>query len=177
MLSEAINPRQHGVHAVVVTFNPRMEALRCLLDALSPQVEIITVVDNGSVNEMQTWEPESYDNVQIHRIGTNLGIAAAHNIGIKKALDEEVDYVLLSDQDSIPTPNMVFELRKAAEQLTDVLISCVLKKQANRFQNDAQRPASWTYIKIGPAPRIRGIDLQQFLDMLADRLGRLAVTA
>ncbi len=118
MLSEAINPRQHGVHAVVVTFNPRMEALRCLLDALSPQVEIITVVDNGSVNEMQTWEPESYDNVQIHRIGTNLGIAAAHNIGIKKALDEEVDYVLLSDQDSIPTPNMVFELRKAAEQLT-----------------------------------------------------------
>jgi rhamnosyltransferase len=52
-------------------------------------------------------------------MGGNAGIAAAQNTGIKVGLEERFDYVLLSDQDSLPATDMVSRLMDVALRLQD----------------------------------------------------------
>lgn len=100
-----------GVVAVVVTYQPSLEVLEQLLDALVPQVASVVMVDNGSYSNLaeRTSEHNTYA-VELLQLGENRGIAAAQNIGIEWARNRGAEFVLLMDQDSIPAPDMVEEL-------------------------------------------------------------------
>ena len=116
---------RNGVVAVVVTFNPDIQILSELLDALEAQVESVVIIDNGSKLDLQTWNNERQGNtIQVVLLGENRGIAAAHNKGIQWALNRGAEFVLLMDQDSIPKPDMVQKLTFAlsdAEKNFDAL--------------------------------------------------------
>jgi len=117
----AAEDRAAGVVAVVVTFHPVVALVRALLDAVAPQVSALIVVDNGSP------EPTVHDlratvdavGASLMPLGENLGIAAAQNLGIAWARERGASFVLLSDQDSLPAPDMVGHLlagfRRAAD--------------------------------------------------------------
>ncbi len=107
------------VTAVVVTHHPDIAQLVQLLDILHAQVGQVVIVDNGSgpalaaalapalsVRGREGWE--------LLRKRDNLGIAAAQNLGAERALARPgCQYVLLCDQDSLPAPCMVQQLRAA----------------------------------------------------------------
>lgn len=106
------------VFAVIVTYNPELGPLRDLLDALSRQVGGGVIVDNGSSVDIAEWVSHfSFENFSVLRLHKNLGIAAAQNLGIEAALQSEAIYVLLSDQDSMPADDMVYQLRLATQRL------------------------------------------------------------
>jgi rhamnosyltransferase len=106
------------VFAVIVTYNPDMAVLETLLDSLLSQVGRAIIVDNGSSADLGLWFKHSrYDNLLLHKLGQNYGIAHAQNVGIEKLEARPEDFILLSDQDSKPAGDMVFELRKAARRL------------------------------------------------------------
>ena len=100
------------VVAVAVTYEPDLAAFRDLLGALTPQVTRVVVVDNG------TPEPALGELSAIvagaegifEPLGDNLGIAAAQNTGIERAEALGATHVLLSDDDSLPAPDMVDRL-------------------------------------------------------------------
>lgn len=100
------------VTAVVVTFRPVVEATAALLRALAPQVGRVVVVDNGSPEPAVTGLRAAADEVgaELVALGTNRGIAAAQNVGIARAREHGARSVLLSDQDSLPAPDMVARL-------------------------------------------------------------------
>lgn len=99
------------VVAVVVTYQPTIDVLEQLLDAIVPQVMYVVVVDNGSYSDLTAWNSERDTRaVKLLRLGENRGIAAAQNIGIQWARDRLAGFVLLMDQDSIPAPDMVEKL-------------------------------------------------------------------
>lgn len=122
-----MNIRCHGsrpgesalnVVAVVVTFNPEPARLVELLAALATQVDAIIVVDNGStIDVLAHIKSSSLQNVESIALNSNLGIAAAQNVGIARARELGTNYVLLSDQDSIPGRTMVRNLFDAAEKI------------------------------------------------------------
>ncbi|MDP2025006.1 glycosyltransferase family 2 protein [Sulfuriferula sp.] len=100
-----------SVVAVVVTYQPALEVLKQLLDALVPQVTSVVVVDNGSHSDLAAWNSERDTRVvELLRLGENRGIAAAQNAGIQWARNRGARFVLLMDQDSIPAPDMVEKL-------------------------------------------------------------------
>lgn len=105
-----------NVIAVVVTYNPTMDELRSLLGSLSPQVDDVVIVDNGSANHKDVEEEAREFGVHWLPLGMNRGIAAAQNQGIIWARNEGATYVLLSDQDSTLAPNMVEELLDCFEE-------------------------------------------------------------
>jgi rhamnosyltransferase len=115
------NPSQYrceDVFAVIVTYNPDMAVLETLLDALLPQVGQAIILDNGSSADLAPWfEQARHGNLLLHKLGQNYGIAHAQNVGIKQFNASPDQFILLSDQDSKPAKNMVFELRKAAIEL------------------------------------------------------------
>jgi rhamnosyltransferase len=106
------------VFAVIVTYNPDIAVLEALLHSLLPQVAQAIIVDNGSFADMARWFEQSYhENLILHKLGQNYGIAHAQNVGIAQLNAGLEKFILLSDQDSKPAEDMVFELRKAAIQL------------------------------------------------------------
>jgi len=106
------------VVAIVVSYQPDLDALSILLTTLSTQVEQIVVVDNGSDIDVVGWLAERQD-VRVHGLclGDNLGIATAQNAGIAWAREHGAHYVVLFDQDSEPAPDMIEQLVDATERM------------------------------------------------------------
>jgi len=104
-----------NIISIIVTFNPNISILEILLTTLSPQVDNIIIVDNGTSNNIlkniQTILPRN-GNIIIKNY--NSGIASAINTGIVEAKIKLASHVIIFDQDSIPTPNMIEELISAA---------------------------------------------------------------
>lgn len=113
----------HDVSAVLVTYNPGMEALHAAIQAVSGQVSDVFIVDNASSNFSFGWiDPvKGQANAKLHllRQEENLGIGAAHNIGIRHAIGQGSKFVLLLDQDSQVGPDMVVRLRSAYAMLNE----------------------------------------------------------
>lgn len=103
-----------NIVGVVITFEPDIECLGALLDALLPQVNKIVVVDNCSSKSLERYVISC--NVEYIQLTENYGIAYAQNKGIEWARDLNATHVLLMDQDSIPSPNMVNTLNDALIQ-------------------------------------------------------------
>lgn len=98
------------IGAVIVLYNPDFVLLHEVLEALHGQVDMLCVVDNSTDdNSKNIPRFEGIDYTPLHE---NRGIAAAQNIGIKRACEQGCRYILLADQDSIASPRLVAELRR-----------------------------------------------------------------
>jgi rhamnosyltransferase len=115
-------PGHARVVAVVVTHHPEPDALRGMLRVLVPQVHETWIVDNGSPEFPLETMADTFPGARLHvrRLGENLGVAHAHNQGIRIAREQGASHVLLMDQDSVPAPDMVQRLLEACEALDDV---------------------------------------------------------
>ncbi|HEY0797049.1 MAG TPA: glycosyltransferase family 2 protein [Acidisarcina sp.] len=90
--------------AVLVTFHPGLETLDNIV-ALCPQVEELIVVDNGSGADAVAMLSRASD---VHPFlliehESNMGIAAALNVGVRTAISRGYEWVVLFDQDSTVT--------------------------------------------------------------------------
>lgn len=112
------------VVAIVVAFHPRKDELQALLERLRRQADTVIVVDNtpGAVNpelEAMLAATSGPAGCALIRLGENKGIACALNVGCQSALASGADFLLLSDQDSLPAEDMVRELCRAYRALTE----------------------------------------------------------
>jgi rhamnosyltransferase len=99
------------VVAIVVTYNPDLDLLAAQLTLLKPQVTSVILVDNGSSSDVADWNSaQQVSATAVIALGDNFGVAAAHNAGIQWARDQNAQYVLLMDQDSLPEADMVQKL-------------------------------------------------------------------
>jgi rhamnosyltransferase len=97
--------------AVVVTYFPKPNCVANLF-ALAPEVAKVLIVDNGS-SEQSLGPVEAAAaklNAVIVRLGNNLGIAAALNVGLRFAHDHGYEWLATFDQDSQTTPGMIDEM-------------------------------------------------------------------
>jgi rhamnosyltransferase len=93
--------------AIYWTFNPDIKVLRLSLRNLINDIDEIIIVDNGSKNikELKELATEFIPGkVNIVELGRNLGVKAL-NTGIRKAVEQGADWVLLMDDDSIYPAN------------------------------------------------------------------------
>lgn len=100
------------VVAVIVTYRPDVRATRTLLRAMTPQVDDVVLVDNGSPATSISALRAAGDELgaTLVELDANRGIAAAQNVGIAWARKRGATFVMLSDQDSIPENDMVARL-------------------------------------------------------------------
>ncbi|MDP9751444.1 glycosyltransferase family 2 protein [Thermoanaerobacter pentosaceus] len=95
------------VHGVIVTYKPNLELLKQCIESLVYQCKKLHIIDNtpNGCLELETFK--NYGNVEIIYLKDNYGIAYTQNVGIKRALEENADYILLSDQDTVYPPDFV----------------------------------------------------------------------
>lgn len=107
--------RERTVSLIVVTYCPDQTKFENLLRAYADQVQRMIIVDNSPREDSATYKilcaaEINLDGVQLVRLGENAGVAKALNVGIEIALEMKTDFVLLSDQDSLPKYDMVENL-------------------------------------------------------------------
>ena len=150
------------VHAVVVTFRPDVDELVLLLKSLVPQVGGIVLVDNGSGAAVApTLEIAEGQGVRVVRLPENFGIAFAQNIGIEKAIEAGAGYILLSDQDSVPAPDMVQRLLEGlhSSRRTGQAIAAIGPATVDRRNGELSffwRPGRWLPHRWKPAADEQG---------------------
>ena len=85
----------------------------------------IIVVDNHSPEPIDSFKKE-FTQIDFIKSGRNLGFVLGNNLGIKKALDQQADYVLLLNNDTKVDKDFLVELIKVAQK--DPLIGIVAPK-------------------------------------------------
>lgn len=105
--------------ASIAVYQPNLPTFSSLLVSLSSQVEKIIFVCNSQLDSdlIQTIKGSCGTTpIYIIQMPNNVGISA-HNESIKWAKNNGFEYILFSDQDSCPAPNMVVELLNADKNL------------------------------------------------------------
>lgn len=91
----------NGIAAVVVTYHPNIIQLQKLIFSLSQQCKCVFVIDNSEpFCSMTVRLAHQFSGVDVLSLNQNTGLGAAQNMGIKRALQNGADAVLLFDQDS-----------------------------------------------------------------------------
>ncbi len=116
--------------AIVLSWNGREDTLRCL-DSLR-RVEhanlAIVCVDNGSVDGSQEAVRERFPEVALIEAGENLGYAGGNNLGIRAALRDGADWVMLVNNDATVAPDVIdgFAAAAASDARAGILAGKVL---------------------------------------------------
>lgn len=101
-----------SVAIVVLNYNGRADTLACLQSLTQvdyPHARVI-VVDNGSTDGSVAAFRAAYSDLEIIETGANLGFAAGNNVGIRRALADGTDYVLLLNNDTEVAPDFLSAL-------------------------------------------------------------------
>ncbi len=103
---------QPRVACIVLNWNGLALLPDCLesLQASTYSAMSIIVVDNGSTDDSLAWLRANYPDAHIIDNGTNLQWAAGNNEGIKYALQEGFDHILLLNNDIVIAPDMIEKL-------------------------------------------------------------------
>jgi GT2 family glycosyltransferase len=93
-------------------------------------------VDNGSTDGSDVLVEQRFPEVTLVRTGANLGFAGGNNAGLRVALQLDIDWVLLLNNDAVAEPGLPAALERAAAARPDAgLLACkVLFEDGERVQ-------------------------------------------
>lgn len=102
---------------VILTFNRWQDTHECLTQLLASDARAarIIVVDNGSTDETLQALAREFPHVHILRNAANLGYAEGNNVGLRYALANGFEFVVVLNNDVLVAPNWLAPLLQAAQ--------------------------------------------------------------
>lgn len=107
-----------NVVVVVLTYNGRQWVEKCLESVLASGFngQRVLVVDNASTDGTPERVRQQFPQVRLMQNDRNLGFAAGNNVGIKLALGEGAEYVMLLNQDTTVATDCFTRLEEAVKE-------------------------------------------------------------
>ena len=100
------------VAVLILTWNREDELVPCLESFVYndyPNTTVV-VIDNGSEDGSPETVKRDYSWVTLIENGANLGFCRGNNVGLRHALEQGFDYVMLLNSDTLMTPGLIGEL-------------------------------------------------------------------
>ncbi|HUF54170.1 MAG TPA: glycosyltransferase family 2 protein [Dehalococcoidia bacterium] len=116
-----------NVTIVILNWNGLADTRECLhsLQAVRYGAMRVLVVDNGSRrDEASDLESEFGSFIEVMRLPRNVGFAGGANAGMRKALANGTEYVVLLNNDTIVAPTFLEALVDAANERPDLAAAC-----------------------------------------------------
>ncbi len=112
------------IAVIILNWNGKEDTLECLESIQNMEHQVfnleVIVVDNGStdnsVDKIKKFIDSGKSTIKLLENQRNLGFAEGNNVGIKHALENEADYVMLLNNDTQVDKNLLTELLKAMEE-------------------------------------------------------------
>ena len=100
------------VSIIIVNWNGITDTIECLfsLEKLAYDNFEVIVVDNGSTDNSVSEIRKKFSNVTTLETGKNLGFAGGNNVGIRYALKNQADYILLLNNDTVVDSKLINHL-------------------------------------------------------------------
>ena len=120
--SASLPGSQPLVFTIILNWNGLADTHECLqsLRHVAYDNQRVVVVDNGSeAAEAAALREEFADSIHLIESARNLGFASGANLGIRYALENDADYVLLLNNDTTVDPPFLTALVEAAESRAD----------------------------------------------------------
>ncbi|GAA6184291.1 glycosyltransferase family 2 protein [Aliiglaciecola sp. NS0011-25] len=95
------------IGATVILYKPDMGITQDLLETVLQQVDVVSIVDNSPVATELLFDKS---NMHYHHFPNNIGIAAAHNVGLRDLRSSGCEFGMLLDQDSTIDDDFAFRL-------------------------------------------------------------------
>ena len=116
------------VAAIVPTYNRESELRVCLRSLLAQTTPLgaVYVIDNGSTTE-ELLRQISRQGIRYVRLPENTGSAGGFRAGMELAFNDGFEWLWITDNDSIPRPDSLEALLRAAETHQDVLAFAPMK--------------------------------------------------
>lgn len=124
------SPRSSSSYVAVVVLNwnagrMTLECLTSLRRSIGPTLRI-TVVDNASTDDSVAILRDAAPDVALIVNATNLGFAEGNNVGIRRAMEQGAEHVLILNNDTTVDPHAVGRLVAEATRLDDAGAVCPL---------------------------------------------------
>lgn len=105
------------VAVIILNWNGGEDTFECLtsLNRETDANKKIYLVDNASIDNSAFEIKKTFPDTNLIKNSENLGFAAGNNIGIRAALSDGSDYILLLNNDTVVKPNFLSELIRTAE--------------------------------------------------------------
>ncbi len=112
------------VAVILVNYNGEKYCSKCI-DSIMKQtyanIEIF-LVDNASVDASVSMIKKEFSSVRVITLKENMGFTGGNNIGIKKAIEDQADYLLLLNTDTeLMDENLVSRMVEEADKNTAVI--------------------------------------------------------
>jgi rhamnosyltransferase len=141
-------PSPSEVCGVLITYNPT-EILTENVSFLSQQIPHLVLVDNGSKESaLARIDALTSQEIEVIYNGQNLGIAAALNQGLQRALELGYSWAITLDQDSRPAADLIERLCDAYSKASDPERIVILAPQINNI--DLEKPTYYLRPRFGP---------------------------
>lgn len=116
------SPRMPLVCIILLNWNQRQltaDCLKSLHSVTHPPFQVV-LVDNASTDDSVAFVREHYPEVVILENRENLGFSEGNNVGIRYALAQGADYLLLLNNDTEVAPDFLAELFAVADSASDI---------------------------------------------------------
>jgi hypothetical protein len=106
------------IFIVILNWNGKSDTLVCLtsLQSLQYSQYKIIIIDNGSTDDSVHEIRALYPEMTVIETGQNLGYAEGNNVGIRYALEQDAEFILLLNNDTTVAPDLLDQLVNAATQ-------------------------------------------------------------
>lgn len=155
---------QPKVFVLVLNYNGKEHLEYCLPSMLATEYDNchIVLVDNNSTDGSVEYCREHFKDVTILEVGANLGWAGGNNAGIKYALENGADYVVLQNNDTKADPRWIAGAVEVCEK--DPRIGIVgftmLQEYIKGEDPDAKKfdelSTTWEKLEYAPADHVTG---------------------
>lgn len=107
---------------ILVNYNGAEDTIECIKSLQENEKKIdyeIVVVDNKSTDD-SVQKLRNIKDIKLIESDENLGFAKGNNLGIKYAVENNFDYILLLNNDTVVEVDAIFKLQQYIEQEKDV---------------------------------------------------------
>lgn len=114
-----------SIYIILINYNNSEDTIECLISLLRCNYDDIDfkilVIDNNSRPKELNKLKKFSGNYILIELQNNLGFAGANNVGIRRAIKNKIDFVLLLNNDTIVDKNFIKEMYKRADRNTVIV--------------------------------------------------------
>ena len=112
---------KHKITASIVLYKPNILQIETVINSYSPSKGRMLYLIDNSPNISTEFANINSDYIKYHFVGKNIGYGSAHNIGIKKAIQNDSDFHIILNPDLQFETNIVDKLADFMERYPKIV--------------------------------------------------------